>query len=397
VTAATVERPPRSPSGGSALLRQAWQVSAVPIASVLLAIVVGGLVILASSIVITGALDFSLPFVAYGALIEGGLGIGAPTLDATLNALTRSAVAAAPLLLAGLSVALGFKAGLFNIGATGQFVIGGLVACVVGAALATASPWIAMPVALIAGALAGAVYGFIPGVLKATTGAHEVVTTIMLNYIAVLTATALVIGPLRAPGYTFDRTADIGNAGLPVVLGRDLHLGVLIALAFVPLYGWLVWRTTLGFEIRTVGANPSAARYAGMSPRRLIVVTMSLCGMLAGLAGTIVFLGQVRYYPATFGTGIGFEAIAVALLGRSHPLGVLLAAILFGVMRAGAPLMQIRADIPIQIIDVLTAIILFFLAADIIVRRLFRFRAAQAGVEGDVAAVSRSYGGETPR
>jgi simple sugar transport system permease protein len=397
VTATAVDRPPSAPSGGSRLVRQAWQVSAVPIASVLLAIVVGGLVILASSIIIKGSLDFGLPFVAYGALLEGGLGIGAPTLDATINALTRSAVAAAPLLLAGLSVALGFKAGLFNIGATGQFVIGGLVACVVGAELATWSPWVAMPVALVAGALAGAAYGFIPGLLKATTGAHEVVTTIMLNYIAVLTATALVIGPLRAPGYTFDRTADIGNAGLPVVFGRDLHLGVLIALAFVPLYGWLVWRTTLGFEIRTVGANPSAARYAGMSPRRLIIVTMSLCGMLAGLAGTIVFLGQVRYYPATFGTGIGFEAIAVALLGRSHPIGVLLSAILFGIMRAGAPLMQIRADIPIQIIDVLTAIILFFLAADIIVRRLFRFRAAKGGVEGDVAAVSRSYGGETAR
>jgi simple sugar transport system permease protein len=365
------------------------------VASVLLAIVVGGLVILASSVFLTGSLDVSLPFVAYGALLEGGLGIGAPDLEATLNALTRSAVAAAPLLLAGLSVALGFKAGLFNIGATGQFVIGGLAACVVGAEVSTWSPWIAVPLAVAAGTLAGAAYGFIPGLLKATTGAHEVVTTIMLNYIAVLTATALVIGPLRAQGYTFDRTADVVNAGLPVIAGRDLHLGVLIALAFVPIYGWLVWRTTLGFEIRTVGANPNAARYAGMSPRRLIVVTMSLCGMLAGLAGTIVFLGQIRSYPATYGTGIGFEAIAVALLGRSHPVGVLVAAILFGVMRAGAPLMQIRADIPIQIIDVLQAIILFFLAADIIVRRLFRFRGARSGMEGDVTAVSRSYGGET--
>ena len=140
------------------------------------------------------------------------------------------------LLLAGLSVALGFKAGLFNIGATGQFVIGGLAACVVGAQVATSprrsSP---SPSRSSLAALAGAFYGFIPGVLKAVTGAHEVVTTIMLNYIATLTATALVIGPFRAPGYTFDRTADVGNAALPVVFGRDLNLGVLIALAFVPI------------------------------------------------------------------------------------------------------------------------------------------------------------------
>ena len=239
----------------------------------------------------------------------------------------------------------------------------------------------AIPVAVAAGALAGAFYGFIPGVLKAFTGAHEVVTTIMLNYIATFTATALVIGPFRAPGYTFDRTADVGNAALPVVFGRDLNLGVLIAFAFVPIISWLIWRTTIGFEIRTVGANPSAARYAGMSPRRLIVLTMSLCGMLAGLAGTILFLGEIGFYPATFGTAIGFDAIAIALLGRAHPVGVLFGALLFGVMRAGAPLMQIRAEVPIEIIDVLQAIILFFLAADIIVRRLFRFRAQRAGVD----------------
>jgi simple sugar transport system permease protein len=365
------------------------------VAAVVLALLVGALVIIASSIIVTGSPDLGLPLVAYGALVEGGLGIGAP--QGPLNALTASIVNTGPLLLAGLSVALGFKAGLFNIGATGQFVIGGLVACVAGAAVADVTPWIAIPIAIAAGAAAGALYGFIPGLLKAVTGAHEVVTTIMLNYIATLTATALVIGPFRAPGFTFDRTASVGNAALPVILGRDLNVGVLIALVCVPLVSWLIWRTTLGFEIRTVGANPSAARYAGMSPRRLIVVTMSLCGLLSGLAGVILFLGEVGFYPATFGTGIGFDAIAVALLGRAHPVGVLLGAFLFGVLRGGAPLMQIRAQIPIEIIDVLQAIILFFLAADVIVRRLFRMRAARGTGVDELQTVTRSYGGEAVR
>jgi simple sugar transport system permease protein len=298
-------------------------------------------------------------------------------------------------LLAGLSVALGFKAGLFNIGATGRFVMGGLVASVAGAAVAQVTPFLAIPAAVLAGIAASAFYGFIPGFLKATTGAHEVVTTIMLNYIALFTGTALVIGVFKAPGYTFDRTADVGAASLPVLFGRDLHLGVLIAYAFVPIFWWFVWKTTIGFEIRTVGANPSAARYAGMSPRRLIMMTMSLCGLLAGLAGVITFLGEIGFYPATFGTQIGFDAIAVALLGRSHPVGVMLGALLFGFMRAGAPLMQIRAGIPIEIIDVLTAVILFFLAADIIVRWVFRMRGERAAVGLDqTQQFTKSYGQE---
>lgn len=373
--------------------RRLWSLVAVPLASVFLALLVGAVVMIASSVAISGSIDFTLPFRAYAALLEGGLGIGA---SSPLNAITGAIVNAAPLLLAGLSVAVGFKAGLFNIGATGQFVIGGLFACVVGAQFANASPFVAVPLAILAGAAAGAVYGFIPGLLKAFTGAHEVVTTIMLNYIATFTATALVIGAFRAPGFTFDRTADVGNAELAVIFGRDLNWGVFLAVAFVPLITWLLWRTTLGFEIRTVGANPSAARYAGMSPRKIIVLTMSLCGMLSGLAGAILFLGEIGFYPATFGTAVGFDAIAIALLGRGHPVGVLFGALLFGIMRAGAPLMQIRADVPIEIIDVLQAIILFFLAADVVVRRIFRLRAARLGID-ELQTVTRSYGEQAVR
>lgn len=385
--------PPATPGQRRSVARQVWSVAAVPIAAVFLALVVGAVIITLSSVVITGSFDPTLWIEGYAALLEGGLGIGSRN---PVNAITNTITNSAPLLLAGLSVALGFKAGLFNIGATGQFVIGGLAAAVAGAAVAQWLPALAIPVAVLAGVLASGFYGFIPGFLKATTGAHEVVTTIMLNYIALFTGTALVIGLFRAPGYTFDRTADVGAASLPVIFGRDLHLGVIIAYAFVPIFYWFVWKTTLGFEIRTVGANPSAARYAGMSPRRLIMLTMSLCGMLAGLAGVVTFLGEIGFYPATFGTQIGFDAIAVALLGRSHPVGVMLGAMLFGFMRAGAPLMQIRAGIPIEIIDVLTAVILFFLAADILVRWIFRIR-AERGMPGadQEQQFTKSYGGES--
>jgi simple sugar transport system permease protein len=374
----------------------------VPLASVLLALVVGAVIITTSSVVITGSLDLWLWAVAYDALLEGGLGI---SISGLLNGaglfvadplipITNTVTNSAPLLLAGLSVALGFKAGLFNIGATGQFLMAGLAAALVGAAASELSFIIAIPLALLAGVAAGAAYGFIPGLLKATTGAHEVVVTIMLNYIASFTAVSLVINLFAAEGFSFDRTADVGSAALPVVLGRDLHVGVIIAYAFVPVFWWFVWKTTLGFEIRTIGANPSAARYAGMSPRRLVILTMSLCGMLAGLAGVITFLGEIGYYPATFGTAIGFDAIAVALLGRGHPVGVMFGALLFGFFRAGAPLMQIRADIPIEIIDVLIATILFFLAAEVLVRHIFRIRAERGMAEG-TQQFTKSYGRET--
>jgi general nucleoside transport system permease protein len=393
---ATGDDAPATPQQGergrlAPLLSRAWALAAVPIASIFFALVAGTILIIGSSFLAVGRFDPSLPLTAYRALLEGSLGIGAAN---PLGAVRATIVAAAPLLLAGLAVGLGFKAGLFNIGATGQLIMGGFTAAVVGSALAQEPPIVAITVAILAGALAGAVYGFIPGVLKAFTGAHEVVTTIMLNFIAGLTVSALVQGPFRAPGYTFARTGDIGNAALPQLFG--MHLGVYIALAFIPIVTWLIWRTTIGFEIRAVGANPSAARYAGMSPRRLIAVTMSLCGMFAGLSGVILILGQVRSFPATFGTGIGFDAIAVALLGRAHPVGILLGALLFGGLRAGAPLMQIRAQVPIQVIDILQALILLFLAADVIVRRLLRMRAAAAGVD-ELQTVTRTYGEQAVR
>ena len=213
---------------------------------------------------------------------------------------------------------VGFKAGLFNIGGTGQVLVGGFFAALVGSLVAQQPPLIAVPVAVLAGALGGALYGFIPGALKAFTGAHEVVVTIMLNSLAAFAIVGLVNDIFKITGPTFARTGDVGNAALPVLFGRDGNLGIFIAFAMVPIAYFLIYRTTLGFEIRTVGANPSAARYAGMSPRRLIILTLSLCGLFAGLAGAIEIL-SLGYYPAVFGTTIGFAGITVALLGQIAP------------------------------------------------------------------------------
>jgi simple sugar transport system permease protein len=367
-------------------VNRAIALSIVPLLSILLALVVASILIVVSGLIGPAQqLDLTLPFVAYASLIEGALG--------SFSAISNTLVAAAPLVLTGLAVGVGFKAGLFNIGGTGQVLAGGFVAALVGVAVADLPTTIAVPVALLAGALGGAAIGFIPGYLKAFTGAHEVVTTIMLNAIVQLLIAGLVTDVFRFPQASFARTGEIGNANMPTILGETIHAGVLYALAAVPIAYWLVWRTTLGFEIRTVGANPTAARYAGMSPRAIVIITMSLCGLFAGLAGAIEIL-RLGYYPAIFGSSIGFDGITVALLGRAHPVGILLSALLLGGMRAGAPLMQIEANIPVEIVDVIQATILIFIAAEIIVRRIFRIRAARA-TPTELQTVTRTYGEQT--
>jgi general nucleoside transport system permease protein len=387
-------------------LRKVWALSVVPLGSILLALIVGSIIILISSVVTTDSLDLTLPLLAYESLFEGATGIsflntdgGALSLafavdpERAARNLTSSIAATSPLILTGLAVGVGFKAGLFNIGGTGQVLMGGFFAALAGAAVADLPAPIAVTIAVLAGAIGGAIYGFIPGALKAYTGAHEVVSTIMLNSLAAFVIVGLVNDVFKIVGPSFARTADIGNAAMPILFGRNGHLGILIALAVVPITYFLLYKTTLGFEIRTTGANPSAARYAGMSPRRLIIMTMSLCGLFAGLAGTLEIL-VLGYYPAVFGTAIGFGGITVALLGRSHPIGIALAALLLGAMRAGAPNMQIQAGVPVEIIDVIQGVILLFLAAEVVVRRLLRIRAAAPGAAAELATVSKTYGGE---
>ena len=377
------DAPPGRRSLGSRLLGTVL----VPAAAILLALVVGAGIIIASSPLVRG-FDPALPLTAYSALVAGSLG--------SVNAVINTIVQATPLVLTGLAVGVGFKAGLFNIGAQGQFLMGGLAAAAVGVSTAGLPPIAAIPMALLAGIAAGLAYGFVPGFLKAFTGAHEVVTTIMLNYVAIQVIAYAASGPLRGANVSFARTDTITSAALPVIAGREGHVGVVFAAIAVPLLAWLLFRSTLGFEIRTVGANPDAARYAGMRPRAMVILTMSIAGLLAGLAGATEILGQVGHMPAAYATSVGFDAIAVALLGRAHPVGILFAGLLFGAMRAGSGLMQIQAGIPVQMVNVLQAVILFFLAAELIVRYILRVRAA--GIEPtEMQTITRSYGEQTAK
>jgi len=370
--------------------------------AVLLALVVGALVMVVTSPIITGSLDPWLWAEAYLALLQGATGIAISFDPFSVefkgaNGVIDTLVRSTPYILGGLAVGLGFKAGLFNIGAQGQFLMGALGAVTAGIVLADAPSFIAVPIALIAGLLAGAAYGFIPGWLKAFTGAHEVVVTIMLNFVAIQIISWAVSGPLRAAGATFARTPDVGSAHIWILGGNTghlLHAGVIIAFVAVPIMWWILYRSTVGFEIRTVGANPDAARYAGMRPRMLIVLTMSISGLLAGLAGGIEILGVQHYLPAAYATTVGFDSITVALLGRANPWGILFAGLLMGALRAGAPLMQIVAGVPVQMIDILQGVILFFLAADLIVRWVFRIR-QQGSDDDEPQVVTGNYGGSS--
>lgn len=379
----TAQPPPPS------TLRRIRDVSIVPAVAIGLALVIGAIILILSSPLISG-FDPLLPLVAYRALAEGAFG--------SPNALVNTLVNATPLVLAGLAVGIGFKAGLFNIGAQGQFLVGAVSASVAAIALNDAPAIVAIPLALLAGMAGGLAWGFIPGFLKAFTGAHEVVTTIMLNFVAIQLVSYLISSVFRGANVTFARTDDFQAAALPLLVGRNGHLGLLFAAVAVPLAWWLLYRSTIGFEVRTVGANPDAARYAGMRPRWIVIFTMSLCGMLAGLAGAGEILGEVGYMPASYGTTVGFDAIAVALLGRAHPVGILFAGLLFGAMQAGAGLMQVQAGAPAQMVGVLQAVILFFLAAELVVRRVLRLRSGGDGeMVSELHTVSQSYGDQAAR
>jgi len=367
--------------------RQTWQVASIPLLAILLAFVVAAVVIVVSSVFTRTGFEPLLPLAAYASLLAGAFGSG--------TGIVNTLVAAAPLIFGGLAVGLGFKAGLFNIGVAGQFLVGAFAAAVVGARLADTPAALAVPGAMVAGALGGAAFGFIPGFLKARTGAHEVVTTIMLNNAAVLLLTWAVNDLVRAPGFSFPRTGDIGNSALPVLFGRSLHLGIPLAVLTVFAVRWLLERTTVGFEIRTVGQNPNAARYAGMGPIFITTLTMTLSGLLAGVAGVIQMLGVIGFYAPGITASVGFDSIAVALLGRSNPIGILFAAILFGAFRAGAPLMQIETSVPIEIIDIIQALVILFLAADLIVRRVFRVRGAKPIIP-ELATVTQTWAGGAP-
>jgi ABC-type uncharacterized transport system permease subunit len=341
---------------------------------------------------------------AYVALFHGSIGNPAKIIAAfrsgngadirrELNPFFGSLTQSVPYMFAGLAVALGFRAGLFNIGAEGQLFVGAITGAVAGYAITGLPAIIHIPLALLIGALGGAAWGFIPGFLKAKTGGHEVINTIMMNYVAFLLSDYLLRGPMKRPNSFNPISPDIQkSAELPRFFGEPIrfHLGFFIALGVAWLVYWLLFKTKWGFDLRTVGANPNAARYSGMSISAVTMIAMSLSGALAGLAGTNEVLGVNHNLALAFSSGYGFDSIALALLGKSHPLGVILAALLFGTLRNGATQMQVAAGIPIDIISVMQALILAFIAAPAIIRTIYRLRAPERLEEG---VFVRGWGG----
>jgi len=310
-------------------------------------------------------------------------------VSALFNPLSETAVNATPLILTGLSVGLAFRAGLFNIGAAGQWIGGAIVATWLGFGVSL-PPVIHVIVCVIGGFVGGAVLGWIVGELKARTGAHEVVVTIMLNYVMYFFL-AYILGTsvMQQPGRSdlISPVIDV-DARLWHIAGPSLRVNAAFLLALLAAVGvwWLLERSTTGFQFRAVGANPSAARTAGMSVERTWVRAMLLAGGLAGLAAVAVIQGtdyQLNFQ--SYGT-YGFDGITVALLGRARPLGIVLSALLFGALHAGGVQMQASTQIPVDIVTVIQSLIVLFVAAPPLIRAMFRLRTAKAtGLSENVA------------
>jgi simple sugar transport system permease protein len=347
-----------APERGKFLWIKTWRSISVPLAAVLLAILIGAVIL---------AISGANPLSAYGALFQGAFG--------NMKAIGRTLEKATPLIFSGLAVAFGFKAGLFNIGAQGQLLFGAITAAALGFGIEGLPAVIHIPLAFLGGGLAGALFGAIPGALKTYTGAHEVITTIMLNYVAINITDYFADGPWKdtAPGNVVARTPLIfDSAKIPAIGG--ISLGFIIAILFAVVTWWFLSKTTIGFEIRTVGQNMHAAKYAGIKVARTVILTMVLSGLLAGIGGAIETQAVVGRYQPGFNTGLGFDGITIALLGKTNPFGVIPAAILVGAMKAGASQMQFSAGVPKEITDVIQALMLFFVAADMIVRWILRMR-----------------------
>ena len=376
-----------------------WNVVTIPLLAILTGLIIGAILIAATSTTVYEAFGVSIwrGFAtagqeivrAYGALFTGAIGDpvkianalvsgDARAIRSALNPFLESLVQATPYIFAGLAVTVGFRAGLFNIGVEGQLFIGAACATFVGYAIKGLPAIIHMPLAFLAGGLGGALWGFIPGLLKAKTGGHEVINTIMMNWIAFRLTEWLLSGPMTREGSGGMPISPIieKSAEIPQFFQTPIrfHLGFFIALAFAWLIWWILFKTTWGLNLRTVGTNPRAAKYAGLSVTKSIIVGMAISGGLAGLAGANQILAVNRSMALGLSSGYGFDSIALALIGGNHPVGVVLASILFGTLRNGATRMMVVSRIPIDIVDVVQAIILMFVAAPAIIRSIYRLK-----------------------
>ncbi len=299
------------------------------------------------------------PLEAYKSLFKAAFG-SLRGIDATLGKAT-------PLVLSGLAVTLGLRAGLFNIGVQGQLISGALSAAWAGYAINGLPIYIHIPLALLIGVFFGGLIAGIAGALKAYRGVHEVITTIMLNSIVMGVADYLASNPLQEPNQILTRTPEIlPSAKLPDFY--TLPSGFFLAILLAVIMWWIISNTTSGFRIETVGRNKFAAWYAGIAVKKTVFLAMAVSGGIAGLGGAIETLGVTNRYEPSFNLGLGFDGITIALLGRAHPLGIIPGAILVGGMRAGSSEMQFNAGVATELIDLLLALILFFVSAPLVTR-----------------------------
>jgi general nucleoside transport system permease protein len=335
---------------------------------------------------------------AYGAMLSGAFGDpgriatafqtgNAADIAKAIRPITETLVATMPLIFCGLAVAISFRAGMFNIGGDGQLRIGALGATIVAIGLAGKVPSPVILVATIAAATVfGGFWGFIPGLLKARTGAHEVITTIMLNYVAALVLFFALRSPdLRAAGgtapvsKTLSTIVDVPNIiNLPTI---RLDWGFIVALLMAVLTSWLLFRTTKGFELRASGFNLTAARYAGMSAGGSMILAMTLSGALAGMAGGFLVIGTVGQLSLDIAGGIGFNAIALALLAGLRPSGVVIASLLFGALTNGGKLMGVQSGIPFDLLFLIMALVIMFVAAPGLIRGMWRIKTSSPAPE----------------
>lgn len=440
-------------------LRTSWKAMRMPLLALAAAFLIGAAVILLTS----GSL--LTVFEAYYGLLRGAF--------FKQRGLSESLVATIPYIFLSLGLAISFKSGLFNIGVEGQFYLGAICAAWAGQVTQDLPAIIHLPLALGAGMLGGAIWAGIPGYLKVKTGAHEVISTMMMNYIAFRLTEYLILGPLRDPNSSAVQTSRVSSnaelwtlAAIPqrlqdpmnalaaalfvaLVVGifvrffiarppwnqrlstslqrrtaytgmgllaglltfvllpllsqawwpfQDqydrLHIGLFLAFLAATGVWWLIEKTTIGFELRTVGANPNAAEYAGVNTTQNVVLAMALSGALAGLAGTIEVLGVsiCRCLPLFFSSGYGFDSIAIALLAKNNPFGILLSSFLFGAMRNGADLMELTSGVSKYVISLIQALVLLFVAAPGIVRWMFRMKKVETPTSAE-APLTRGWGG----
>jgi general nucleoside transport system permease protein len=381
----SVQAPPPAAQPRSGL--PGWAVQGlVSISAIILALAVGAVLIIVGDEQVQAAASYfaaapldtvsaALTAVgeAYKALFLGAVGGVTP--------ITESLTQATPLICAGLGVSLAFRTGLFNIGSQGQLIMGAILAAWVGFAWHLPTG-LHLVIAILAGLVGGAVWGGVVGLLKARTGAHEVIVTIMLNYVAIyLLQWALTTTTFKRPGRADPISPIVDpSAQYPQFGDSRLHGGFLLSLLAAVFVWWLLNRSTVGFELRAVGAGPDASRTAGMNVGRAYVIAMVVAGALAGLAGTQQVLGTDLPLTDGVAASVGFDAITVALLGRGTPLGTVLAGLLFGALNAGGLQMQLQTQTPLTLTTVLQAVIVLFVAAPALVRSVFRFLPKERGI-----------------